>query len=171
MHNVHSLLVNSTYEPLGFASKKRAVKLLAKNKVDVVDTWENISLTFGSGKIAFPSIIRLKQRVPVIKKNPRFQRETLFQRDNWTCQYCNIRLQGKAATIDHLIPYAKCGKTNWLNCVTACSACNKRKGSKVLTELDMHLKKQPTIPNELHIWQADVKGNWNEAWDVYIKSR
>jgi len=36
MHNVHSLLVNSTYEPLGFASKKRAVKLLAKTKLTLL---------------------------------------------------------------------------------------------------------------------------------------
>jgi 5-methylcytosine-specific restriction endonuclease McrA len=37
----------------------------------------------------------------------------------------------KEATLDHVMPVSKGGKTTWENCVTACAPCNATKADKV----------------------------------------
>lgn len=55
-------------------------------------------------------------------------RKYILKRDNYTCQYC-----GKPGnTVDHIIPRSKGGYSTPKNCVCACSACNLKKGDKIL---------------------------------------
>ena len=60
-----------------------------------------------------------------------------FLRDKFSCQYCG---SGEELTFDHLLPRSKGGETNWDNVVTACSACNVKKGGKLLKFSGMKLK-------------------------------
>ena len=56
----------------------------------------------------------------------------IFQRDNFTCQYCGkcgVRLE-----CDHVFPFSLGGKSTPENLVTACVACNRSKGAKTLSE-------------------------------------
>ena len=55
-------------------------------------------------------------------------------------------------TFDHLLPRSKGGETNWDNVVTACSACNVKKGGKLLKHSDMKLHQYPYRPSteDLH---------------------
>jgi hypothetical protein len=59
-----------------------------------------------------------------------------FLRDKFSCQYCG---SNEELTFDHLLPRSKGGETNWDNVVTACSACNVKKGGKLLKHSDMKL--------------------------------
>lgn len=59
-------------------------------------------------------------------------RKTVFERDNYTCVYCN----SKALVIecDHVIPITKGGSSNIRNLVTACKDCNRTKKNKSVNE-------------------------------------
>lgn len=164
----HTLLVNSTYEPIGFLSTRRAMKLLAKDKVEVLERWTGTAVVHGAGAVALPALMRLRVRAPHRRQPPRFQRRTMFERDSWMCQYCGLKLTRRTATVDHLVPKARGGKTSWLNCVTSCLACNKRKGDMPVEQFDCRLACRPTFPTARHIWQADVRGRWHETWDQYV---
>lgn len=59
-------------------------------------------------------------------------RARIFQRDNYTCQYCGAsacRLE-----CDHVIPVARGGAHADDNLATACFPCNRSKRDKLLTE-------------------------------------
>lgn len=82
-----------------------------------------------------------KQRSRVAKFNRRLEilsetwaalRAEVFRRDNYTCQYCSDR--GGRLEADHLIPVSRGGETVLENLATACLACNRAKGTKLLSE-------------------------------------
>ena len=43
------------------------------------------------------------------------------------CRYCRKALTREMATLDHLVPRSRGGKTTIRNCVIACAACNHAK--------------------------------------------
>lgn len=59
-------------------------------------------------------------------------RSQIFERDDYTCQYCGVR--GGRLECDHVTPVSKGGKTSEDNLVTACFACNRSKRDKTLDE-------------------------------------
>lgn len=59
-------------------------------------------------------------------------RHRIFQRDDYTCQYCGER--GKKLECDHIIPVARGGQHDDDNLVTACFACNRSKRDKLVNE-------------------------------------
>lgn len=62
----------------------------------------------------------------------RLIRSGVFERDNYTCQYCGIR--GVKLECDHVVPVSRGGSSDETNLVTACFACNRSKHSKTLEE-------------------------------------
>ena len=62
-------------------------------------------------------------------------RQAVFERDNYTCQYCgNV---GGDLEIEHIIPVSKGGNNDIRNLVTACRACNRAKGHRMLTHQEL----------------------------------
>lgn len=59
-------------------------------------------------------------------------RTRIFQRDDYTCQYCGER--GKKLECDHVIPVARGGHHGDDNLVAACFACNRSKRDKLVSE-------------------------------------
>lgn len=51
-------------------------------------------------------------------------------RDGIRCHYCGSPLSLEAATIDHVFPRARGGRTKLANLVLACLSCNIRKGTR-----------------------------------------
>lgn len=81
---------------------------------------------------------RWSTRVPAVmmlneyqkkKTGIRFSKYNVFLRDEFHCQYCEVQVNRKTATLDHVLPMSLGGKTDWLNCTTACSSCNSKKGN------------------------------------------
>jgi 5-methylcytosine-specific restriction endonuclease McrA len=50
-------------------------------------------------------------------------------------------------TLDHVYPKRLGGEHSWENLVTACSACNHRKGGRTLEQAGMNLKSVPIEPS------------------------
>lgn len=56
----------------------------------------------------------------------------VFDRDNYTCQYCGQK--GKKLEVDHIIPISKSGTNHISNLATACRKCNRQKKDKTPIE-------------------------------------
>lgn len=56
-------------------------------------------------------------------------RERVFRRDGFRCVYCAAAFPGEQLTLDHVQPRMRGGDGSEGNLVTACAACNTRKGS------------------------------------------
>ena len=78
-------------------------------------------------------------RVPLTNK-------TLFRRDHHVCAYCGNEFGAKKLSRDHIHPVSKGGPNTWVNVVTACHSCNKRKDNHLLEDTDMALLYVPYTP-------------------------
>lgn len=52
------------------------------------------------------------------------QRFIVFQRDNFTCQYCGRKAPDVVLHVDHKLPVVKGGGNETSNLITACEGCN-----------------------------------------------
>jgi 5-methylcytosine-specific restriction endonuclease McrA len=67
----------------------------------------------------------------------RERKQKIWERDGWICHYCGCAVrhfseighQNDTATVDHVTPVSKGGGNGKDNLVTACSFCNRWKGS------------------------------------------
>ena len=59
-------------------------------------------------------------------------RQRIFQRDDYTCQYCGAR--GGVLECDHVLPVARGGGHCDDNLATACFDCNRSKSAKLVEE-------------------------------------
>lgn len=64
-----------------------------------------------------------------ISKTIRFQ---VFNRDQFTCQYCGRKPPAVTLEIDHVVPHSKGGEDGEDNLITACFDCNRGKGVRSL---------------------------------------
>lgn len=182
-----ALLLNADWTPLHFISDWRAVRLLmpdvhGKIRAEVIHDFQTgepafwdeaftspgVTPTAPLKSIPIPATIRLKKFVHKRWKAPRFRKKVLFNRDGWKCQYCNVKLHWHNIEIEHVLPSSRGGGTTWLNCVSACKPCNKRKANHTPEEAGMPLLKKPAVPTPLHFWDALKSDSWHPSWDTFI---
>src|ERR1700676_4169845 len=101
-----TLLLNASYEVLNFIPYRKALKLIVKDKVETISTWDDWVI-WGSGKIKHPAILRLKNHVRRNYFNSNFSRKAVVKRDRSLCQYCGKKLTASQITIDHVMPRAQ----------------------------------------------------------------
>lgn len=63
----------------------------------------------------------------------------ILDRDQYRCHYCGR----DGATIDHLLPRSKGGRSTPTNCVCACYACNQLKADRTREEFLAWLARRP----------------------------
>ena len=119
-----------SYLPLSSIQWKEAVMYMYHDKCTVLDWYDDWIVRSPSWETRVPAVIMLKDFMKR-RRNPRFSKNNLYLRDQYTCKYCNNRFPKKELTIDHVQPISKGGKTTWENCVCACNPCNSRKGNKL----------------------------------------
>jgi 5-methylcytosine-specific restriction endonuclease McrA len=169
-----ALLLNADFTPLRFISDCAAITLYYKGRAEVIDgldgkpsQWDE-EFRSPSTSIHIPATMRLYKRVHKKWRPPRFRKKVLFNRDDWRCQYCNVKLNNDSITIDHVMPSSRGGLTSWLNCVSSCKSCNKRKADKTPEEAGMKILKRPATPTSLHYWDVYRSNVWHADWDCYI---
>jgi len=164
-----SLLLNNDMEPLAFISDRRAMRLLFKEKVEVICGWADVNYYSAHGFIELPAVIRLKYRITRNAIKRAFSRGAVFKRDGFCCQYCSRSLSTKQITLDHIIPVSKGGVSSFDNCVASCGECNIRKGAKLLHEIGMKLLKKPETP-EGYLVVSSHLDEWHKMWDIFIRN-
>ena len=147
------VLLNADYTFLNLVDWKRAMCLIAKEKVQVLRQSEHVIRTAEGLAVKVPLVMKLIKlirklylnRVPFSKKN-------VLVRDGFKCAYCGD--DSRRLTIDHIIPKSKRGKTSFENCVASCKPCNNKKGGRTPSEAGMYLRVkvyQPTISEFLRL--------------------
>jgi len=58
----------------------------------------------------------------------------IFQRDNFTCQYCGRKAPNVELQLNHIYPKSRGGLNKKENYKTACKECNIGKSDMILTE-------------------------------------
>jgi hypothetical protein len=74
-------------------------------------------------------------------------RNMVFARDRHVCAYCGGRFVQGALEMEHVTPSSRGGFTVWQNVVSACRACNQRKGNRSPEAAGMPLLYVPYVPN------------------------
>ncbi len=163
-----TLLLNSSYEVLSFIPERKMYKLLFKDKVEVISTWDD-EIAWYAGKLNHPSILKLKNHVRRNHSNINFSRKTLVKRDKSTCQYCSKKLTAAQITVDHVLPKAQGGGTSFNNCVVSCRSCNNKKADRTPDQAGMKLIKKPAHPAFSSYYQImENIEDWHDDWDNFV---
>ena len=164
--NTPVLVLNANFEPINVCNTRRAVGLILSGKADMVMNGRGCIQTVRQA-IPIPSVIRLEQMIHRPRLKIKLTRREVFRRDNYPCQYCG-RHTGDL-TVDHVLPRHLGGEHIWTNVVTACPACNHRKGGRRLEEAHMNLHHIPNEPPASANYIFGRHIDQNNEWEQFIK--
>jgi Restriction endonuclease len=102
------------------------------------------------------------------KKEVKFTRHNIFERDKNTCQYCGHSFERKDLNLDHVIPRDRGGPTTWENIVCSCIECNTRKANRTPQEAVMHLIRKPKRPKWRPFVQINFSLHHHDSWKHFI---
>lgn len=130
-----TLVLNADGQPVSFlplsaVQWKEAIMYMYHDKCNVMEWYDDWVVRSQNWETNVPAVIMLKDYLRR-SRNPRFSKNNLYLRDQYTCQYCNTKFPKSSLTIDHVLPTSKGGKTTWENCVCACNPCNSRKSDRI----------------------------------------
>ncbi len=72
-------------------------------------------------------------------------------------------------TLDHVVPRHKSGEHVWTNLVTACSACNLKKGGRTIQEARMTLRHPPQEPKASALYLYGSHLDDNDDWVQFLE--
>jgi hypothetical protein len=184
------LVLNRLWQAVNTCSARRAFTLLYQGHAQVVSTdpgqefmthdfnsWQDFSnnnpnheemVRTISMNIRIPRIIVLLlfERLP--KKDVKFTRHNVFERDSNTCQYCAKVLPREMLNLDHVLPRDRGGQTTWENIVCSCIPCNTRKGNRLPHEAGMVLIQKPKRPKWRPFISISVSTQHHESWKHFL---
>lgn len=160
------LVLNGNYAPLNICSTKRAMGLILVGKANLILDGRGVIRTVNRS-FPKPSIIRLQQVVKRPRPQVKLNKNEIFRRDHYRCQYCGKRAQ--SLTVDHILPQHLGGRSTWRNLVTACAKCNHQKGGQTLKQSGLSLLKKPGKPpgSASYIFRRYL--NQYQDWEPYIE--
>lgn len=166
-----TLLLNADYRPLGFPlltlSGPQVITALLLERVSVVRESEVVAHS-PRMEMRLPSVVALKRyvEVPGLTGVPPCNRFNLFVRDRGLCLYSGMELKFRSAdrmqraTVDHVTPLCRGGRTHWENCVMASTTSNFMKGGRTPQEAGMTLLHEPWAPTGadlLTLWLTEAR--------------
>jgi 5-methylcytosine-specific restriction endonuclease McrA len=116
--------------PISAVSWKEAILYMYHDKCDVLEWYDDWVVHSAAWETHVPAVIMLKNYLRR-SNSVRFSKGNIFLRDTYHCLYCGTSVNNTTATMDHVLPLSKGGKTTWENIATACSPCNTRKEDKL----------------------------------------
>lgn len=187
MHHNGVLVLNRNWVAIHVCSLERAISLVVQDMASVVDdnyqtynfiSWRALSdeveaegnrfIHSPSFRMLKPEVILLRSFTRVPPRAVKFNRRNIYLRDNFRCQYCGDRPARDKLTIDHVNPRARGGRSEWENVVVACQACNARKGSRLLADIPMTLRRKPKRPSWMSIIRHTIRGHDRPTWLKFV---
>ena len=187
--NQHVLVLNRLWQAVNICTVRRALTLLFEGHAQVVlndddgtyqtynfSQWRDFSeqephpesIHTISFKIRIPRVILLVVFDRLPKKEVKFTRHNIFERDQNTCQYCGIVFERKDKNLDHVIPRDRGGPTTWENIVCSCIACNTKKSNRTPYEAGMRLIRKPKRPKWRPFVQVNLGFNHHDSWKRFL---
>ena len=187
--NSQVLVLNRLWQAVNVCSARRAFTLLYQGHAQVVssdpannflthdfDSWRDVSATAPenevvttiSWKIRVPRVIVLLLFDKLPKKEVKFTRHNVFERDKNTCQYCGNVFERTDLNLDHVLPRDRGGLTTWENVVCSCIPCNTRKGNRLPHEAHMTLVRKPKRPKWRPFVHVTFSSQHHESWRHFV---
>jgi 5-methylcytosine-specific restriction endonuclease McrA len=186
--NQHVLVLNRLWQAVNICSVKRALTLLFEGRAQVVfdlggnyrtynfDQWHNFSqeaphdesISTISFRIRVPKVILLAVFDRLPKKEVKFTRHNVFERDQNICQYCGHRFDRRDLNLDHVVPRDRGGPTTWENIVCSCVPCNTRKANHTPQEAGLKLVRKPKRPKWRPFVQVSLSVTQDDSWKQFI---
>ena len=187
--NQHVLVLNRLWQAVNVTTVKRALTLLFQGHAQVVLNredgsfqtfnffqWHSLSvqepheesISTVSIRIRVPRVILLAMFDRLPKKEVKFTRHNIFERDKNTCQYCGHKFDRRDLNLDHVIPRDRGGPTTWENIVCSCIECNTRKGNRTPREASMRLIRKPKKPRWRPFLQINFNLSQHDSWKHFI---
>ena len=183
------LVLNRNYVPINTISWQRAFQLMCKESAVALDeemnrynfddwfqlsqmkqngSWRYINTI--SSRVAVPEVIVLLICDKYVRPVVRFNRRNVYLIHKHTCCYCGKKFDTKDLTLDHVVPRARGGKTEWLNIVLACYECNSKKDRRTPAEAGMRMVYQPQVPQKNFMFnylrhKLTPKSSWQKFID------
>jgi 5-methylcytosine-specific restriction endonuclease McrA len=186
--NHHVLVLNRLWQAVNVCTARRALTLLFEGHAQVVlddaagdfqtfsfTQWRDFSaqqphpesIATVSFKIRIPRVILLVLFDRLPKKEVKFTRHNIFERDRNTCQYCGQVFDRKDLNLDHVIPRDRGGPTSWENIVCSCVRCNTQKANRTPQEAALHLVRKPKRPKWRPFVQVNL-GVHHDSWKHFL---
>ncbi len=183
------LVLNRLWQAVNVCTVRRAFTLLFQGHAQVVradtqrnfhthdfESWRDLSTREPEEEmvrtIAFhvrvPRVIVLLLFDRLPKKEVKFTRHNIFERDKNTCQYCGIVFDRKELNLDHVLPRDRGGQTTWENIVCSCIPCNTRKANRLPHEAGVHLIRKPARPKWRPFVNITFGGPLDESWRHFV---
>jgi len=184
------LVLNRLWQAVHVCSVRRALTLLFEGDAQVVfgsgdgdfrtlnfQQWRDLSAAdpdadSSVGTVSFrirvPRVILLLGFDRFPKKEVKFTRHNLFERDRNTCQYCGRVFDRRDLNLDHVIPRDRGGPTTWENIVCSCIPCNTRKANRTPAEAHMHLVRKPKRPKWRPFVQVSFGASIHDSWRHFL---
>lgn len=187
--NQQVLVLNRLWQAVNICSVRRALTLLFQGHAQVVlGDNDGVFQTFGfrewqdcshqgpaheliqsvSFKIRVPRVIMLLVFDRLPKKEVKFTRHNIFERDRDTCQYCGKIFARKDLNLDHIIPRDRGGPTTWENIVCSCIPCNTRKSNRTPPEAGLRLVRKPKRPKWRPFVQVTFALDYHDSWKHFL---
>src|SRR5208337_1800457 len=163
------LVLNASYEPINVCAARRAIVLVLKG-VAMMEEANGHHLHAARIAIKVPSVIRLLEYRRIPHQTRALSRKNILLRDRNTCQYCGKAYPPGELTLDHVVPRSRGGNSTWENLVACCHECNRKKGNRLLSEIDdMILLREPR-PFSLHTSRQIMRmlGRSDDRWRKYL---
>ena len=182
------LVLNKLWQAVNICSTRRALSMLFEGNAQVVHSEEGNFNTFNfnewadfserepeldcingvSIKLRLPRVVLLMVYDRMPKKEVKFTRHNIFQRDKNTCQYCGEKFDCRDLNLDHVIPRQHNGPTSWENIVCSCIPCNSKKSNKTPAQAGMNLIRQPKKPHWHPFMQVRFSMQYHETWRQFL---
>lgn len=166
---MQTLVLDPGFTPIKVISWRRALCLMFLEKAEVLASYER-EVRSVTRSFAAPSVVRLLGAVRPGPQVVRFSRKNVYLRDGFRCQYCGVVYGDHELTLDHVVPRVFGGKTSWTNVVTACGACNRRKGGRTPEQAGLPLRTKPARPRwtPMTLAQRLPAHDVPEAWRAWL---
>lgn len=184
------LVLNRLWQAVNICTAKRAFSLLFEGHAHVVlgeqdgaafrtfsfREWYHFSeqephpesIRTVSFRIRVPRVILLVVFDRLPKKEVKFTRHNIFERDKNICQYCGCHFDRKDLNLDHVIPRDRGGPTTWENIVCSCVICNTRKANRTPQEASLRLIKKPKRPKWRPFVQLNIALHQHDSWKHFL---
>ncbi|TRZ48532.1 MAG: HNH endonuclease [Dehalococcoidia bacterium] len=184
------LVLNRHWFPIDIVTYKDAFKLMCKTHAKAVETlqgsymmhtmesWIDLhmdkdyqTVSTVSLEISVPEIIVLTDYDQMPVRFINFSKANLLTRDDYQCAYCGCEVDSDTATIDHIHPQSKGGKTDWENCTIACKNCNHAKADSLPTGEFKPRKKAKEPAQTSPIYQMNRRAKrmaCPESWSKFL---
>ena len=187
--NQQVLVLNRLWQAVNVCTARRALTLLFEGRAEVVSggddgsfqtfsfsQWQDFSreqpatdnVHTVSFKIRLPRVILLLIFDKLPKKEVKFTRYNIFERDKNMCQYCGRTFDRKDLNLDHVVPRHRGGPTSWENIVCSCVKCNTRKANRTPSEAGMILTRKPKRPKWRPFIQVTFGLPCHDSWKHFL---